>query len=124
MAVKVHSTPEQAFSANFDLQGTPKAGSLTFTSILGSTLARLQWNAMGAELQTSGEPQRFTSLEDLTQQVTGAELPLAQLFAWLQGEQAMAPGWQVDLSALASGRLRAQRLAPYTPADLKIILER
>ena len=124
LALKVHSTPEQAFSADFELQGNAQAGTLSFFTPLGSTAARMQWDAAGAQLQTTGAPQRFESLDALTLHTTGATLPVASLFAWLKGDEPPTPGWQVDLQGLPQGRLHAQRLAPEVPADLKIILER
>ena len=124
LALKVHSTPVQAFAADFELQGSAEAGTLSFFTPLGSTAARLQWDSAGALLQTTGEPQRFETLDALTLHTTGAKLPVASLFAWLKGEAPPTPNWQVDLHDLASGRLNAQRLAPETPADLKIILQR
>lgn len=124
LALKVHSTPVQAFSANFDLQGNAQAGELSFFTPLGSTAARLQWGAVGAQLQTTGEPQHFDSLDALTLHTTGATLPISSLFAWLQGQDPITPGWQVDLRELSTGRLRAQRLPPETPADLTVILDR
>ncbi len=124
MALKVQSTPVQAFSADFDLQGDAQTGSLTFISPLGNTLARLEWNADAAQLQTQGAPQRFESLAALTRHTTGTELPIASLFAWLQGQDLPTPGWEADISALPSGRLSARRLEPEVPAELKIILDR
>ena len=124
LALKVHNTPVQAFSADFELQGNAQAGTLSFFSPLGSTAARLQWDATSAQLQTTGEPQRFASLDALTLHTTGAVLPVASLFAWLKGDQPPTPGWQVDLRDLSNGRLNAQRLAPEVAADLKIILQR
>ena len=123
--MKVHSTPPQAFSANFELQGNAETGTLSFFTPLGSTAARLQWDGTGAQLQTTGEPQRFASLEELTLRTTGATLPIASMFAWLKGDEPLTPGWQVDLHDLtANGRISAQRLPPDVPADMKIILER
>lgn len=124
LSLKVDSTPVQAFSADFDLQGDAFAGTLSFFSPLGSTLARLQWGTDGAQLQTTGEPQHFESLDALTRHTTGAVLPVASLFEWLQGRSPPTPGWDVDLRALPDGRLTAQRVEPETPALLKIILER
>jgi outer membrane lipoprotein LolB len=124
LAVTLYSRPVQAFAASFELQGNAQVGSLYFFTPLGSTAAQLHWDADGAQLQTSGDPQRFESLDALTLYTTGASLPIASLFAWLQGQESDAPGWTVDLHDLANGRLLAQRLAPQTPAELKIILER
>ena len=124
LMLKVQSDPIQAFSADFDLQGDAQAGSLTFFTPLGSTAARLDWNGQGAQLQTTGEPQQFESLEALTLQTIGTVLPMASLFEWLKGMDPVTPGWRADLRDLSSGRLHAQRLAPEIPADLKIILDR
>lgn len=121
--MRVHSTPEQVLSAHFDLQGNPQTGSLRLATPLGTALADMQWNADTATLQTGHTVQHFDSLPALVRQVTGTDLPIASLFAWLQGNAAPAPGWQVDLSDMPSGRLNAQRLTPDTPADLKIILD-
>lgn len=124
LLLTVHSHPVQALSADFDLQGDAQMGVLAFFTPLGTTVARMQWGADGAYLQASGETQHFESLDALTLHTTGAVLPIASLFAWLKGIEPTTPGWQVDLRNLANGRLNAQRLAPETPAELKIILDR
>jgi outer membrane lipoprotein LolB len=124
LALTVRGEPPQAFSADFELVGAPRAGELTFYSPLGSTVARLQWDADGAELRSAGETRHFDSLDALTLHTTGAVLPVASLFAWLRGEPIDTPGWQVDLQRLGDGRLQAQRYAPEPVADLRIVLER
>jgi outer membrane lipoprotein LolB len=124
LALTIHSAPLQAFSADFELVGTAEAGWLVFYSPLGTTVARLQWNADGAELQSTGQPQHFDTLDALTQQTTGAALPITNLFAWLRGEPSEPPGWQVDLSRMMEGHLQARRFAPEPIADLRIVLER
>jgi len=124
LSILVQSTPVQALSANFDLQGDTQSGSLTFTSPLGSTLARLQWDKETALLQANGETQQFTSLDALVRHATGTDLPIASLFSWLNGAASDAPGWKANLSDLSNGRISAQRTEPYTPATLKIILDR
>jgi outer membrane lipoprotein LolB len=123
LAVKVFSKPVQAFSANFDLQGRPARGELTLTSPLGTTLARMQWDETSARLQANGEQTDYDSLQALAQKVTGTDLPVVSLFAWLQGQDDAAPGWQVDLSQLPNGRIQAQHIEE-VPAELKIILDR
>lgn len=124
MALKVQSTPPQAFAADFDLQGNAQAGSLAFTSPLGNTLARLQWDGSAAVLHSGGQSQHFDSLDALTRHTLGTELPIASLFSWLQGTAIDTPGWQADLHNLPTGRLEARRLTSDAPAELKIILER
>ena len=123
MALKVLQTPILAFSADFELEGSPLAGNLILTSPLGTTLANIQWNPQGAVLRANGDTQSFNSLDALTQQAVGSTLPIAGLFSWLAGTQATQPGWEADLDELPTGRLTARRLAPAVPAELKILLQ-
>ncbi len=122
LALKVYSEPVQAFSASFDLQGRPARGELTLTSPLGTTLAYLQWDEGTATLSANGKRQRFDSLQALALQATGSDLPVASLFAWLQGREETVPGWQADLSDLPHGRIQARRTEAVR-AELKIVLE-
>lgn len=124
IAIKVHSEPAQAWSADFSLQGSAGEGALTLTTAWGTTLARLDWGPQGASLYGQGDPQRFASVDELTERVVGTPLPMQGLFAWLEGRSQAIPGWTVDLQDLPQGRLTAQRYAPAPLADLKIVLER
>jgi len=123
LAVKVESTPPQAYSANFVLVGSPNQGTLTLTSVLGTSLATLRWDAFGASLKTPQTMQEFASADDMVAYSVGTPLPIATLFGWLTGDATTVAGWQVDLQSLASGRIRAWRLAPDAAAEIKIILE-
>ena len=123
LAVKVFSTPVQAFSADFDLQGSPDTGELTLISPLGTTLARMRWTPSTATLNAQGQDRQFGSIQELARQVTGADLPVTSLFAWLEGRDEAADGWQVDLQDLAQGRIQARHVEA-VQADLKIILDR
>lgn len=123
LAVKVFSKPVQAFSASFDLQGNPAKGTLLLSSPLGTTLASIQWEAGSATLIANGRQQGFDSLQELAQQVTGADIPVASLFAWLRGQAEAVPGWQVDLAELPDGRLQAHHTEE-VQSELKIILDR
>ncbi|NVO05942.1 MAG: outer membrane lipoprotein LolB [Rhodoferax sp.] len=123
LSVKVYSKPVQAFSASFDLLGNPDTGELLLTSPLGTTLARLQWQAGRATLTANGEQRGYGSLQELAFKATGADLPVSSLFAWLQGQAEEAPGWQVDLSELAAGRIKAEHIEE-VQSELKIILDR
>lgn len=124
IAVKVSSTPEQAFSASFELQGSEQAGRMELTTSLGTTVARMQWNAEGAELQASGTTRAYPSLAQLTLATMGAELPVDALFQWLRGQAATSTGWQSDLSQWDAGRITARRVSPEPRVELKILLER
>lgn len=124
LALKIYTDPIETFSADFELTGNPQTGTLTFSTALGVTAAQLEWGAQGAKLRARGEVRDFESLDDLTQYAVGSKLPIGSLFAWLQGENALAAGWTVDLERVASGRLSARRLPPEIPVDLKMSWER
>lgn len=122
LSLKVYSKPVQALSANFDLQGRPEQGTLALSTPMGTTLAQLQWGPGLATLQSQGQTQQFGSLQELARKATGTDLPVASLFAWLQGRDEPAPGWKTDLSEIPQGRLQARHVEA-VEADLKIILE-
>jgi len=125
LAVRVgDANTQHAYTAGFELTGSALRGRLVLTSVLGNTLARLQWSETSVSLQTTGEAQQFASLADLVQQATGTDLPLTSLFIWLRGEPASAPGWEADLSGLAEGRLSARSVGAQKQSDIKIVLER
>jgi outer membrane lipoprotein LolB len=123
LAVKVFTKPVQAFTANFELQGRADRGELVLISPLGTTLAHMEWTPDSATLVAEGKQQHFDSLQALAIATTGTDLPVASLFAWLQGRADEALGWQADLSELANGRLGAHHLEE-VQAELKIILDR
>lgn len=124
LTLKVHSNPPQGFAADFDLQGNAQTGRLAFFTPIGTTAAQLQWNAQGAQLRSGGEPQYFDSMDALTAHTTGAVLPIAKLFLWLNGKAVTDPNWEVDLTGLAEGLIRAKRQPPDIPVELKITLDR
>lgn len=124
LALSVASEPAQSFFAGFELEGDARTGALRLYSPLGHLLADLRWSPAGATLSAPGQPPRTAaSVEALSRELTGTELPLRTLFAWLHGEAEPAEGWQADLSQLADGRLRAQRLDPAPLADLRLLLD-
>ena len=123
LAVRVFSKPPQAFFANFDLQGKPSQGELVLTSPLGTTVARMRWDETNATLEAQGGQRSFSSVQELARQVTGADLPVTSLFAWLQGIDESVPGWQADLQDAPNGRISAKHIEE-VQSEVKIILER
>ena len=113
----------QPFSAGFELKGEPAAGELTLLTPLGGTAGVLTWAPGSASLRTARETRQFPSLDALATEVTGAPLPIAALFDWLEGRATEVPVWQVDLTQVAQGRRRAQRTAPPPAADLRVAFE-
>jgi len=114
---------EQPFSAGFELKGEAQKGELTLYTPLGGTAGVAQWAPGSATLRTDKGTRQFDSLDELASQVTGTPIPIAALFDWLQGRATQVPGWNVDVSQVGQGRLRAQRTAPPPLADLRLAFE-
>jgi outer membrane lipoprotein LolB len=123
MSVTVQTTPPNQMSASFSLRGQAQNGSLNLYTPLGTTLVTLDWNATAAHMQQGNQRQRFDSLAALTEQATGAALPVTALFDWLSGTPSSVPGWDVDLSALAQGSLSARRFYPAPEVTLRLKLD-
>ena len=124
MAIQVLKNPPESLSAGFELQGSAQAGEMVLLSPIGTTLARLEWTPQGARLTQGQQQVDSPNLQRLGARLTGTELPIAALFEWLAGRPAEAPGWQVDLSAHAQGRINAERREPSPAAALRIALDR
>lgn len=124
LALQVEDQASQSFSASFELSGSAQRGQFALLNPLGNTLARIRWNAGHAEITTGENTRVSESLDALLQDVLGTDIPVAALFSWLEGNQVAAVGWQVDLSAIAAGRLVAQRHTPTPQATLRIVLTR
>lgn len=123
MSVQVQGDNPTSMSASFSLRGDAKHGELDLYSPLGTTLGALQWTPNMVQLSDSGKHQYFNSLAELTEKTTGAALPVEAIFAWLQGRDVQATGWQADLSALSQGSLIARRTAPLPEVTLRIKLD-
>lgn len=124
ISLQIQSEPAQSFSAGFELKGRPEQGELTLISPLGNVLGILRWNPLEATLDSgSQQTQRFSSVDALMAQATGAAIPLVALFAWLQGDNANVSGWSADLSRHSEGRILARRAQPAPQAELRVILD-
>jgi outer membrane lipoprotein LolB len=122
LSLQVQSEPPQAFFAGFELKGNPAQGELTLSSPLGNNLAVLRWSPQEALLDSGNQIQRFSSVDELIEKVTGAAVPLPALFDWLGGRNTALGGWSADLSQQAEGRISASRTAPQPRSDLRIVL--
>jgi outer membrane lipoprotein LolB len=123
LALRIASDPVQSFHAAFDLRGNAAAGELSLFSPLGSTLARMSWAPGQAQLRWNGQQRDFESIGVLTREATGTELPIASLFEWLAGRDSRVEGWLADLSALADGKLVAERNLPAPAVQLRLVIE-
>lgn len=122
MALTVHSEPVQSVSAGFDLRGSPTSGTLLLTSPLGNAVARVEWSETDAQWRQGDKVVKKRSLEELTTELGGTVLPVAALFAWLNGTALEVNGWQADLSRHMDGRITARRTHPLPTAELRLIL--
>lgn len=83
MAVQTAGDADRSFSADFELAGDARAGSLTLLSPLGTQHGHASWSAAGAKLVTSDGIREFATLDALAQELFGQTLPIAALFDWL-----------------------------------------
>jgi outer membrane lipoprotein LolB len=127
LAVRVDGQPPQSFSADFELRGDARHGSLRLAGPLGTTAADARWSPAETRLLTAQGSQIFASLDELSKAALGEPIPLAALFDWLRGRPwSDAPsaavtdgatgfeqlGWRIDLSRWAEGWIEARRDAP------------
>ena len=123
ISVQVLGDAPSSMSASFSLRGNASNGELDLYSPLGTTLGALQWTPQLVQLSDGGKHQYFNSLAELTEKTTGAALPVDAIFAWLQGREVQATGWQADLSAVSKGSLTARRTVPAPEVMLRIKLD-
>lgn len=123
LTLRVAKNPPEQFSTAFEMSGHAEQGQLHFLSPLGTTLAVVRWNPQGASLQQSSELQQFSSMDELTQRLTGAALPLPQLLIWLDRAGPAVAGWQIKAEVLKNGRrVLAERQQPLPALQLTLLL--
>ena len=122
MSLQTQGEQAQGFSAGFELKGNPAQGELKLSTPLGTVLGVLRWSPGEAVLQSGNDSKRFSSIDELLEETTGAAVPLEALFDWMNGKNTALNGWQADLSQHANGRITARRTDPAPVADLRIVL--
>ena len=116
---------DQHFSSGFELEGSQLLGELRLLTPLGGIAAKIHWTTQHAVMQSSsGEISHFDSIDALVCSTVGTHLPIAALFAWLDGSNADIDGWTVDLSQYAKGKITAHRTMPPPAAEIRIILDK
>lgn len=116
--------PADGQSFTFFLKATTGEGQLDLMTPLGTQLAQVTWNKQSAHLDSSEGRSSYGSLNELSAQLLGEDIPVQALPHWLQGipapdlatskvltdhsgfEQA---GWQIDTHLLTQGKLQATR---------------
>jgi outer membrane lipoprotein LolB len=130
LSIKVDATDTaaaQQTSAGFTLVGNAVEGQLGLFTPLGGKAAEVTWGAGFATITDGKLGRRFPDLETALESVTGAKIPVKNLFDWLQGKQDKAleasMGWEADLARLSEGRIVATRLQPLPRIELRVLLE-
>lgn len=120
MALHIDGTPVQRWHAGFSLRGSAEQGALDLLSPLGNILAQARWNASGAQVQRGDRIDHYGDTAAMTQDITGAALPMAALFAWLDGRDTALSGW--TLTRPNARLIVAQRQDPLPEVNLRIVL--
>jgi outer membrane lipoprotein LolB len=124
LTMRVVKNPPEQFSTAFEMSGHAEQGQLHLLSPLGTTLAVVRWNPQGASMQQGSELQQFASMDELTQGLTGAALPLPQLLIWLDRAGPAVAGWQIKAEVLKNGRrVLAERQQPLPALQLTLLLD-
>lgn len=127
LSIKVERDPVQQTSAGFTLVGNALAGQLNLFTPLGGKAAEVVWNRDFATISDGKMGRNFPDLATALHQVTGADIPVSNLFDWLQGKQdkayEAAMGWEADLTGFEQGRITAIRLQPLPRIELRVLLE-
>ncbi len=122
-SVKVLTEPTRHWSAAFLLSGSAMNGRLSIQTPTGQVLRELEWNADGAVLRGTNEPRIYDSVDALSKaEFGGEELPLADLFFWLQGQQGMHPKWKLERFDPVSRRAQVHRAAQGQSAGVELRL--
>lgn len=139
LAIQVEGDSARSFSASFDLYGNPDLGALSLTSPLGSVIGRAEWNPRGARLVTPEGRRHYRSVDELSDDLLGEQVPLLALFDWMEGRPSsisLGPvvaladgsgfrqsGWDVDNRRASDGRISARRHQPEPPVTLRLVLD-
>ena len=120
LALSIEQQPPERWQANFVLMGSPAEGELHILSPLGTLLAKATWRPDSAAIQRGSTRTAYADTASMTAALTGADLPLSALFAWLQGQDMQVSGWHIEHPA--THLVIAQRETPLPVLKLRIAL--
>lgn len=123
LSVQVAGDAPQRISADFFLEGTARRASLTLNSPLGTRMARMQWDAASATLESGDQKRSFDSVDAMTTHSLGSALPMQAIFAWLHGRPETAPGWELQTLDRLQGRIRARSVDRTPAVQIDLLLE-
>jgi len=121
LGLTVLTDPPTQYHAGFTLKGTGEAGELALTTPWGNQLALVKWQPERVTLDYEGKRYVLRSLADLTQRLSGAALPVAELLDALNGGEPVVDGWL--LRRESPTRLFWLRQQPLPRAELRVVLE-
>jgi outer membrane lipoprotein LolB len=123
LALRIDGPAPQSLQAHFELATGQQRGQLRLSSPLGTTLAEIVWQPGQAQLLENGRIHHAQAPEQLLEHITGQSWPMSAWQAWLQGENQQVPGWELDLTEHAQGKLTARRTAPSPTLQLRLVFE-
>lgn len=123
LSVQVAGDAPLRISADFFLEGTARRASLTLNSPLGTRMARMQWDATSATLESGDQKRSFDSVDAMTTHSLGSALPMQAIFAWLHGRPETAPGWELQTLDRLQGRIRARSVDRTPAVQIDLLLE-
>ena len=123
LSVQVAGDAPQRISADIFLEGTARRASLTLNSPLGTRMARMQWDATSATLESGDQKRSFDSVDAMTTHSLGSALPMQAIFAWLHGRPETAPGWELQTLDRLQGRIRARSVDRTPAVQIDLLLE-
>ncbi len=132
--------PAKGLSLGFFFSGHTQSGQLDLMTLLGSQMARVEWQTGQAWLTNEKGRRHFGAIEELAEEALGEALPLRALIHWMQGHpDPQAPhqtgpeagtftqlGWTIDARELPIKKLLAQRHASDSQrgVTIKVYLDR
>jgi outer membrane lipoprotein LolB len=126
LAITIEAQERHTFSSEFELSGSPAAGSLQLMGPFGQTVVEATWTTDGAKLLQPPPARQFETINALTEQLLGAAIPIPALMQWLDGRESttwLLPGWHLDDTRRSAGQLTAVRTQPAPRVELRLLLE-
>lgn len=124
MSLRIDSDPVQSHQLSFSGWLEPQAGQIDWFAVTGQTVAQVWWSPLGASiLNPTPSIQHFSSLSQLSRQLTGTDLPAPAFTDWMRGVLTPVEGWNIEMTSNQPLRIQAQRSQPAPAIRLILLLE-
>lgn len=124
MSLRIDSDPVQSHPLSFSGWLEPQSGQIDWFAVTGQTVAQVWWSPLGASIRSPTQPtQHFSSLSQLSRQLTGTDLPAPAFSDWMRGVLTPVEGWNIEMTSNQPLRIQAQRSQPAPAIRLILLLE-